>query len=272
MTDKRASRICAELKRRGHTPSSVLRRLGLDQGFLRGASDKVHDDINDEYFHRGGEKTAWDDNEADEETLLKRMGETLESIRALRATSHPKSDPRGSSHEGETVGAAGDTDPPIEPPGAEQNLGGKDDGFEPFREHLRQNSEMSEDEIEQACELARNHLARRGSNGVDRTFGRPAKDRFPQRRHGSPIADGSARGAMDSSAKTMFPGLARIGHEPSVASSDRARPRASAKPATAASKARLHGMFPGLRQIRGSGDVAHVAAEGDHRSRGRFEV
>jgi hypothetical protein len=50
----------------------------------------------------------------------------------------------------------------------EQNLSGEDDGFEPFRDHLREHTDMSEDEIEHACELARDHIPRRGANGRDR--------------------------------------------------------------------------------------------------------
>lgn len=48
------------------------------------------------------------------------------------------------------------------------------DDLEPFRQRMREHG-LSEDEVEEACKLARDHVRRRGSNGRDRH----ADDFFP---------------------------------------------------------------------------------------------
>jgi hypothetical protein len=81
-----------------------------------------------------------------------------------------------------------DEGPPIERPSPLQNMADDDEMYDPLREHLR-NHGMSEDEVEQAIEVARRHVAqdrrRRSSNGHDKH----ADDRFPKRGRGDPLID-----------------------------------------------------------------------------------
>jgi hypothetical protein len=253
------------LKKDYGTPERVLARLGYDRSILH---------ANDESL------------EQEKQTLFRR-GMAVADIQRLIDTHVAVSDPRGGGG-GEVVGS---DDVPIDPmirgeksyddlpPKIEsmtENLSAGDDepdALEPFRQHLREHSDMTEDEISRACSLARDHLRRRGSNGRDRGVG---KNRFPLRSHSGPIAD---RGAMDAAStakfKARYPGLlGRIQVEPEARrlSSDRRLTTDAVRTPTAARIQKISARYPGLSAIRSMSDVAHVGAEPAPSGRSRFEV
>jgi hypothetical protein len=292
------TRFVNALKRRGYTPKSVLQRLGLDSSYLLlGADQELRQ----------------------EEQLLHRRGMPVGDIQKLVDVHVGISDPRGQGGgPGSTVGTAGDdtieqtgqqivdrfgsfdrargardTDPPVEHPDAEQNLGGQDDepdDLDAFRGYL-QDRGLSRDEAEEACKIVQDSRRARRSNGHDKTFGR---DRFPvnavrsserpapsrghfggERRSGETQTNGALgeRYGMDSAGRKrmakMFPHLARIGHEPSVATSDRHAMDAAPAQSTR-QRERMLKMFPDMARIGSSMDTGHVAGDGDRR--GKYEV
>jgi hypothetical protein len=285
-----AHKFMLALARSGISPKTALARLGMDAAMLDdepGLREAV-DALMQKHF-----PDATDDN-----PFFKGMHELVDEHER-------RSDPRGkgggggeivgSGHEGdddltgeEIVQKYGsfDADPPVEHPASQQNLGGRDDGLGAFRDHLRENSDMTEDQIEEACGLARDHIRRRGSNGVDKRFG---KDKFPvngvrsserpapSRGHfGGERRSGQTQtgGALDEAPKSrrllqMFPGLGKIEREPSVASSDRHVTYGAPAP-SGRERARMDAMFPYLRKIGSSMDVG-PGASGDGRP-GKYEV
>jgi len=155
--------------RRLGSPADVMARLGLDE--FVGIADE-HDDP----LHKHSDRVI--------DHLLNRFG-TPERVLAklgmdeamLTEPKHMRSDPRDGrgGGGGEILGgvhrSGEDDDPPIERPSPEQEMTAGDDEpgeeFDPLREHLRK-AGLGEDEIEQACSLARDHVRRRRANGRDR--------------------------------------------------------------------------------------------------------
>jgi hypothetical protein len=176
-------KVFAALRRKFKTPQQCLAALGLDSRMLQ-ASDTVHsaDNPDDPYWHRG--RSADDPMSGMDRHRRPRARDAFEV-------------PSG------TRGIA-----PKEEEMPEQNLGSadeEDDGLEGFRTHLREHTDMSEDEISEACNLARDHVRRR-LNGRDRFPARRhaddrhhlSGDRFPVRSHRGPIEDrGESLSAMD---------------------------------------------------------------------------
>jgi hypothetical protein len=285
-----AHKLMRALAKRFGTPQAALARLGMDQAMLdddepkRGMRD-AFDELMRKHFPDA------DDNNP----FVNEMNELLDEH-----APHGSSDPRGSGHQGTIVGAGGDrrrprgrdTDPPIEHPSPLQNKtsgpgrsGGSyrmsedderdDSQFEDFKDHLRKNSEMSEDEIEEATKLARDFVRKRGGNGHDRH----ADDRFPINRlagrrgghfGGARRSGGRWDGRDQENINAAREMASRIEMEPSVASSDRDRddhPRGFDSMPTAAQRARTNARY-GLDRIGDmwSGD-GRPAAKADLRKR-----
>jgi hypothetical protein len=142
-----SKQLVRALKAKFGTPRNAMARLGLDMALLRDADPSMRSEL--ETSERRG-----------------------------------RFDPRGNTSgtiEGGPERRGEDRDPPIEPPSPEQNRGedwqmmaDDDEMFDPLRDHLRQHG-MDDEEVEQAIDVARRHVARdraRRSNG---------KDRLPQR-------------------------------------------------------------------------------------------
>lgn len=275
-------RFLEALKSKYGTPRAAMAALGLDMALLR---DEPENDL----LHKHADRVV--------DALLKRFG-TPQRVLAklgmdearLTEPEHMKSDPRdgtGGEIEGGVWREGEDRDPPIEPPSPEQNLGSDDEMFDPLRAHLRDHG-MSEDEVEQAIDVARRHVAqdrRRRMNGKDRLPERVdvqdrSDDKMPLRGgrfdrprfsrdtevgnnpnqteylvdHGLDGIGPRGRAALDEMRKN----LARIGHEPEprplsgVGHGRRQRFGMDKKPSlgpTEAQVVRLHRRFPGLSLI-----------------------
>ena len=270
------------IRRKFKTPQAALAALGLDTTLL--------DDPGDRQRKRDSKMRRHVDEML---SLLDTMGTDSDpSMRAEEETSerNGRFDPRGLGGGGEIVGgperegkdrrrARGrDTDPPLVHPESEQRMSAEDDepSFEDFAEHLRRNSRMSEDDISHAIGLARDYLKRRRSNGRDRS----ADDRFPQRAHGSPIADPGKEArdnwggdvpvsrplhegvepphgldALGQDGITIRQLIARIQHEPEtrpghmIRGDRRSRKQAADSAPTEARMQKIHSRYPGLARI-----------------------
>jgi hypothetical protein len=213
----KTTRLSRAIRARYATPQAVCRRLGIDASLLESESDPLY-----EYLAVGkdGRRRARDSDPP---------------------IVHPS--PRQNVDELEPMHERG-----MGP----QNMGGDDEDDDPmqgFRRHLQENSEMSEDEIDKACGLARDFVRRKRANGKDRLPGRGGhferprfsrdkgrdatneiQDHLDHMKSEGPepgIATGAnygrgdyvKRGAMDAAVPSMkqrektfsmFPGLARI--------------------------------------------------------------
>jgi hypothetical protein len=139
------SKLIDELKKRFASPRHALRALGLDESLL--------DQEPDQRVRRRRARLAYDESQGEGERAEERL--------------HDRPLERGND----------DIEPMRERGMPPQNMGTAEDDeedaerFEAFRDHLRQHSRMSEDEIEEACNMARDyvHRSRRGRmNGKDR--------------------------------------------------------------------------------------------------------
>ena len=156
-------RLLEALKKKYKRPQDALRALGLDERLLTG--DVVHSRSDDEYFHRGR-----DINDP-------LAGMDRHRRRTARDTFGLPSGTAGIAPKRESM-----------PP---QRLSSEaEDDLEDFREHLRRH--MSEDQVEEACELSRDYMRRRSANGHDRR--RVSRDEFPRNAVRSSEREAPSRG------------------------------------------------------------------------------
>lgn len=161
-------RLLEALKKKYKRPQDALRALGLDERLLTG--DVVHSRSDDEYFHRGR-----DINDP-------LAGMDRHRRRTARDTFGLPSGTAGIAPKRESM-----------PP---QRLSSEaEDDLEDFREHLRRH--MSEDQVEEACELSRDYMRRRSANGHDRR--RVSRDEFPRNAVRSSEREAPSRGHWASS-------------------------------------------------------------------------
>lgn len=226
--------IVRALKKRGYTPKSVLRRLGLDENLLRGG----------------------DESSEQVEQNLFRKGMSVRDIQALIDQHVAKSDPRGGGG-GETV--ADDDDPPIVRPATLQNEGGDDDPYREFSDYL-QDCGLTQDEAERACEIVRDSRRRGGANGRDKNFGRDVLPRNAQSRDlaergggmGGHLSGGRTEPAMDRAMQRktdqMFPHLRTVTREIAGCEPERGRDNIG-RPLSSKGRERFNQMFPGASRI-----------------------
>ena len=170
------SRLLDALKQRFSSPKDVLRALQLSEDLL----DEMAQDRSIVGKRRRA-KMAMDEEQSEGE----RQEETDHDRPLMRSAldkllkKHGARDDHPMTKELRRMADlhdAGSTIPPkVETMGRKPQLRRRyrrrrkdDDRYENFREHLRQNSNMSEDEIEEAAEMARDVVRRRSANGKDR--------------------------------------------------------------------------------------------------------
>ncbi len=302
----RSKRLVEAMKQKYGTARNAMLALDLDPALLR--EDYEDDRADDRRRHADDRRRRADDrrHDADDRLPRARIGRDLE-----RPVERFREDLTSHRMPTEERVEARDDDPdefPQDPhryPPSEQRM--SDDrriSLDDFMDYLRSHSDMSEDELNGAMDIVRDHMRKRSSNGHDRRRAddrREARDRFPQRAHHSPLADPDKEAARDnwggndpdegkflvrhgldgigSRGRTaldeMRKNLARIEHEPearelSGVTSRRRRQGMDAKPkvATEAQTARLHQRFPNLSLIGdASSDGVGVASR-----RGQYEV
>ena len=156
-------RFLEALKAKYGTPQAVMAVLGLDAALLK---DESENDV----LHKHAGKVI--------DLLMKRYGGSTQ--RVLQKLGMDEAMLTGVARRGEDRfglrrSSRDDIPPKIETM-PEQNLSSgwraeddepDDDGYERFRERMREHG-LSEDEVEEACELARDHVRRRGANGRDK--------------------------------------------------------------------------------------------------------
>lgn len=145
-----ATKLLRALKQKFSSPAAVLKKLGLDAALIRDdepvssgmpslpAATELHNLLAEKFSH------IKDDEE------VARIFELVEELGDARREA------------GDRVSEKVESMPPEMAASDDK----RDDRLEPFREHLRDKG-MSEDEIDHACGLARDHIRRRHSNGHD---------------------------------------------------------------------------------------------------------
>jgi hypothetical protein len=229
----KSSKLLRALKARfPRGPRQVLRKLGLDEDLLevpesdsRGEHDsamqlrlELEKAIDEEMSHYGG-------------LTEKCYGKLLDIL--------DRHAPHGG---GDRRKATPDEIEPMTETMPAQNMGAADDehddGLEPFRDRLRDHG-LSEDEVEHATRLARDHLRRKRANG---------RDRLP-----IPAAHGGFGGHLsgrskDANLRKARDRMAKIESEPS----DDRRLSMDERPALAPSRqqrAAFHARFPGSEKL-----------------------
>lgn len=166
------SKLSDALKKRFASPKHALRALGLPEDLLDDLQAEDHSIVGK---RRRALKMAMDQDEGAHEHDAPLLREALDKL--VRKHKARDDDPMvkelrdiADRHD-RTAGdrrrrRADDEEPPMIETMPEENMSADD--FEAFKDHLRENSKMSEDEIEQATELAKDYVRKRGANGKDR--------------------------------------------------------------------------------------------------------
>jgi hypothetical protein len=186
------SRLVEAIRAKYSTPQAALRALGLDTTLLNPEEDSLARKV---------------------KRILADLNKLAMDADLLGEPEHMRSDPRGEGGGGggeieggvprrgmDRFGLRRSSKDSIEPKIEEMQeevLGASDDEddelYDPLREHLRKNG-LDEESVERACELAKDHVRRRRSNGHDRH----ADDFLPKNHLGRSGPGGRFAGPRDS--------------------------------------------------------------------------